>query len=155
MSRRAAIDATMEDVLLTWHEMYAVGHGGLDIEHRRLLGIINRIHEAESRKDAAQQLLALSNSLYFAAMEHFRHENALMRDIIAGAYLSRLGCNNISEATVNEHCAEHASALIELENMLHAFASSAEVSLAARLRDWFVEHATRHDAQLRAFFLPD
>ncbi len=140
-------------MLLKWQEMFAVGHQGLDIEHERLLGFINRIYEAESN-GASQQILNLLNALYLTAMEHFRHENSLMRDIIAGAYPPRGGCGNISEAIVNEHCAEHAHSLIELESMLHSFDSNRKADLANRLRDWFVDHATKHDAHLRTFFQP-
>ncbi len=146
---------TMENALLKWQEIFAVGHQGLDKEHARLVGIINQIHEAESGACASQQLLDLANMLYLTAMEHFRHENSLMRDIITGAYLPRAGRLSISEDIVNEHCAEHANALIELESLLHSFVFDQRASLAECLRDWFVDHAIKHDAQLRAFFQPE
>lgn len=137
---------------MLWQRIYAVGHEELDIEHERLLGIINEICVAEFRKSAPQQLISLLNSLYLAATEHFRHENSLMRDIIAGAYLPRASHEKMSEAIINEHCAEHARALIELEDMLHSFVSNQDTVMAKSLRDWFVDHATQHDAHLRAFF---
>ena len=140
-------------MLLEWQETFAVGHAELDAEHQRLLRIINQIHESETG-NASSQTPNLLTALYLTAMEHFRHENLLMRDIIVGAYLPRDGCENISEATVNEHCAEHARALIELEGMLHGYASDLRAHLPARLRLWFVDHATKHDAHLRAFFQP-
>ena len=128
-----------------------MGHAGLDAEHQRLLGIINQIHESEAGS-ASSRTLNLLGALYLTAMEHFRHENSLMRDIIVGAYLPHDGCKKISEATINEHCAEHARALIELENMLYGHPPDDRAHLAARLRLWFVDHATKHDAHLRTFF---
>ena len=141
-------------MLLEWQERYSVGQRGLDDEHERLVGIINQIHAAEAGACTPEQLSNLANSLYLVAMEHFRHENALMRDIITGAYLPRTGGRKMSEEIVNEHCAEHANALIELETMLHSFASDG-ASLAICLKVWFVDHALKHDAHLRAFFQPE
>ena len=145
----------MENVLFQWQEKFIVGHKGLDVEHERLFRIINQIYEAETGNRSSQQLVSLLNTLYLTAMAHFRHENSLMRDIIAGAYLPRTGCAKISEAIVNDHCAEHANALIELETMLHSFASSDGASLSIVLKDWFIDHALKHDAHLRAFFQPE
>ena len=85
-------------------------------------------------------------------MEHFRHENLLMRDIIVGAYLPRGGCKKLSEAAINEHCDEHARALIELETLLNGYSSDRRAPLLNRLGLWFVDHGTKHDAHLRAFF---
>jgi|SRR5579863_2534484 len=148
--------ATAKDnALLKWQENFGVGHRGLDTEHRRLVGIINQIHDAEAAACTPRQLLDLANALYVVAMEHFRHENALMRDIIAGAYLPPSGGQKISEDVVNEHCAGHANALIELETMLHSAVSDDHARLAALLSDWFVDHALKHDAHLRAFFQPE
>src|SRR5579872_6543468 len=101
------------DMLLTWRKVYGVGHQALDAEHQRLVHLINRIYEAE-QSSATSLALDLLKALHLTSMEHFRHENSLMRDIIAGAYQSGVDCKNISEATVNEHCAEHARSLIEL-----------------------------------------
>jgi hypothetical protein len=85
-------------------------------------------------------------------MEHFRHENALITDIIAGAYPAREGC--MSEAIANEHRAEHARALIALESLVRLHALGREKDLALHLMNWFVGHATDQDARLRTYFLP-
>lgn len=148
-------DLARQNRLLKWQEMFAVGHQGLDAEHQRLIGIINQIQEAEAAARTPQHLMELANRLYLAAMEHFRHENSLMRDILTGAYLPLADRRSISEAFVNEHCAEHANALIELETLLRSFVFDQGASLAACLRDWFVDHAVKHDSQLRRFFQSD
>ena len=140
-------------MFLKWQKTFAVGHVGLDAEHQHLLGIINQIHEAEAA-NAPNRTINLLSALYLTAMVHFRHENALMRDIIVGAYLPRKGCESIGEATINEHCAEHARSLIELESMLHAYGSDHTANLPAHLKMWFVDHVTIHDAHLRTFFQP-
>jgi hemerythrin-like metal-binding protein len=139
------------DMLLKWQEAFCVGHRQLDSEHRRLLHIINAIHKAEAA-GATTQTTQLLNNLYLTAMEHFRHENALICEIIAGAYRDPAGC--MSEAIANEHRAEHARALIALESLVHLHALGREKDLALHLMNWFVGHATDQDAQLRTYFRP-
>jgi hemerythrin-like metal-binding protein len=138
-------------MLLKWQETFSVGHRQLDAEHRRLLDIINAIHEAETG-GALTQATHLLNDLHLTAMEHFRHENALITDIIAGAYPGPAG--SLSEAIANEHRAEHARALIALESLVRLHALGREKNLALHLMNWFVGHATDQDARLRTYFQP-
>jgi hemerythrin-like metal-binding protein len=139
------------DILLEWQDAFCVGHWQLDTEHRRLLDTINAIHEAESGGNSLQTTRLL-NDLHLMAMEHFRHENALLSDIIAGAYSGSAAC--LSEAIANEHRAEHARALIALECLLHRNGLGREKNLALHLTNWFVGHATDQDARLRSYFQP-
>ena len=44
---------------------------------------------------------------------------------------------------------------MELESMLRSFDCNCQVDLAVRLRHWFIDHATKHDAHLRGFFQPE
>ena len=142
---------TGDDMLLEWQEAFGVGHWQLDAEHRRLLDTINAIHEAETGGDRVQTVRLL-NDLHLMAMEHFRHENTLLSDIIAGAYPGSGAC--LSEAIANEHRAEHARALIALESLLRRHGLGREKHLALQLTNWFVGHATDQDARLRSFFQP-
>jgi hemerythrin len=145
----------MEDVLLDWRETYAVGHLGLDLEHKHLVDLINQISAV--RAEASRQLSSLIEAFYFAAVGHFRHENSVMRDILDGAYLLpdiRMR-QFMGEAAVNDHCAEHARALIELEHILQSFIAAKNrdgSALASDLRNWFLDHAVNHDARLKEVF---
>jgi hemerythrin len=140
-----------EEMLLKWQEAFCIGHRQLDAEHRRLLDIINAIHEAETG-GALTRKAHLLNDLHLTAMEHFRHENALICEIVAGAYPGSAAC--LSEAIANEHRAEHARALIALESLVRLHALGREKDLALQLMNWFVGHATDQDAQLRAYLQP-
>jgi len=145
----------MGDAFLSWQETYAVGHLGLDREHKLLIELINEISGA--RAAASRQLPDLSNAFYFASVEHFRHENSVMRDILGGAYLlpDALARQFLSEAAINDHCAEHAQALINLERILQDFSASRILDgsvLASDLRIWFLDHAINHDAHLKQVF---
>lgn len=148
----------MGDAFLCWQETYAVGHLGLDLEHRRLVEFINDISGIGAGMDGSQHLSELSNAFYLASVEHFRHENSVMRDLIVGAYLlPGAGVRHmaISKAAINDHCAEHAQALIEMEGRLQAFFAGQDrhgATLASMLRGWFLDHVINHDAHLKEVF---
>jgi hemerythrin len=148
----------MGDAFLGWQDAYAVGHLGLDLEHRRLVALINDISGIGAGTDGARHLSDLSNAFYLASVEHFRHENAVMRDLIVGAYLLPGGGVRhmaIGEAAINDHCAEHAQALIQLEGRLQIFFAGQDrqgAILASVLRSWFLDHVINHDAHLKEVF---
>lgn len=148
----------MGDAFLCWQEAYAVGHLGLDQEHQRLVELINDISGVGAGPDGLQHLSNLSNAFYFASVEHFRHENSVMRDLIVGAYLLPGGAARrmaVSEAAINDHCAEHAQALIRLESILQTFFAGQDrqgPTLASALRTWFLDHVINHDAHLKDVF---
>lgn len=147
----------MGDAFLSWRETYAVGHLGLDREHRRLVELINEISSIGVGINASHQLFSLLNAFHLASVEHFRHENSVMRDLIEGAYLfpsDGVQQGLISETAVNDHRAEHARALIKLERVLQAFTKTDQpgTTLASELKFWFLDHAVNHDAHLKELF---
>ena len=148
----------MGDTFLCWQEAYAVGHLALDLEHRRLVALINDISGVRATADGPKSLLDLSNAFYLASLEHFRHENSVMRDLIVGAYLlPGAGAPRVAirEAAINDHRAEHAQALISLESRLQSFFAGGDrqgLTLASVLRSWFLDHVIKHDAQLKEVF---
>jgi hemerythrin len=75
------------------------------------------------------------NALTMATVEHFRHEDAVLRLELRG---------KMAADAINEHLA-HAMSLTELESILHAIMSRTEEhdrSPKLKLTDWFLAHAT-------------
>ena len=146
----------MELPFLPWTGEYAIGHAALDAEHRRLVEVINEVCAFENTGCAPEQLKPLLEALTVATVAHFKNENTVMREI--SGWASRLDAEHraavdmMSAAAVNEHCAEHAKALLELESIIHAFyfgADSDRETLGKTLIDWFLEHALEQDLDLR------
>jgi hemerythrin-like metal-binding protein len=136
----------MELLFLIWTEGYAVGHKGLDAEHRQLVEAINEICSAEYAEFSSDKLLSLLNALILLAVEHFKQENIVMHEL-----------SNSTDhfEAINEHCAHHAEALVALESIALAVGprtGSAQQHLGQKLIDWFNEHAIRHDEELRVLF---
>jgi hemerythrin len=146
----------MEPHFLIWTKGYSIGHAGLDAEHRQLVDAINRVCVVESAGGAADELTPLLDALVILAVEHFKHENTLLRELDCLAAPLQEGLpairNVISASAVNEHCAEHARSLLQLESIMHISGCDTEAkreSLGKTLIDWFTEHALEHDADLK------
>jgi hemerythrin-like metal-binding protein len=149
----------MESPFLAWGEIFAVGHEGLDAEHRHLIAAINEIHSAQCAKQTFTQLEPRFSALKLAAEAHFKHENSVMRkintDTITSPEKRTARLKAMSNAVINEHIAEHAQALLKLGSIIHTFKAridTAEPNLSFDLRDWFIEHAIKRDAHLKAVF---
>lgn len=148
----------MVSTFLQWIDAYAVGHDGLDAEHRRLADLINGIYIAECVRNTKQMGLLLEE-VRQAAASHLRHENSVMREVrnraahAAGGHKAFLEA--MTAAVIDEHIAEHARSLQQIGAIVHAFQSTEHVAMQPigdALRDWFVEHAVKYDAHLKAVF---
>jgi hemerythrin len=148
-----------EDVFVVWMAAYEVGHTGLDVEHRRLVDSINRIHSAETNGRAPSQIAILLTEFESVAVEHLRHENSVMRemgDFVAHSQENRLQyLKAMSDAVIEEHIVEHAVALLGLRKIIREYQSehcTDDHLVSNSLRNWFVEHAVKYDAHLKAVF---
>lgn len=146
----------MELQFLAWTKEYAIGHTGLDAEHRQLVNAINEVCSVEYAGRAVDELRPLLEALTILAVGHFKHENTLLRELSCLATHLQAGSpsieNIISASAMNEHCAGHARALLQLESIIRTFGYDAESNqgnLGKMLMDWFTEHALEHDADLR------
>ena len=146
----------MELQFLAWTDAYAIGHTGLDAEHRQLVDAINEVCSVGYVDCSADELKRLLEALTILAVEHFKHENTLLREL--GCLVTRLQGvsltikNIVGVSAVNEHCAEHARALLQLESIIRISDCDTEShrgNLGKMLMAWFTAHALEHDANLR------
>lgn len=146
----------MEPHFLVWNEEYSIGHTGLDAEHRQLVDMINQVCAVEQAGGVADELTPLLEALVILAVEHFKHENTLLRELSWLAVPLQEGHpaikSVISASAANEHCAEHARALLQLQSINRAsdcIGNANQSPLGKTLIDWFTEHTLGHDAVLR------
>jgi hemerythrin len=138
--------------------VFAVGHDVLDAEHRGLMEIINKLCAAVLTKLEPEELRAVADELRRATKIHFRHENAVLKKIgadMGSATQSRrfreADLIAMTAAALRDHVAEHGRALTSLESILRPCrAGSGELAHCAELKDWFVQHAIKHDAHIKA-----
>ena len=154
MSRNEVI-ITMKRQFLVWTKEYAIGHAGLDAEHHQLVNAINEVCSVEYAGCKLDELRPLLKVLTILAVEHFKHENTLLRELgCLATHLQGTSSaikNIISVSAVNEHCADHARALLQLESIIRTSDCYTESNrgIGKLLIDWFTEHALEHDADLR------
>ena len=147
----------MDLPFLQWIDGYAVGHEGLDAEHRRLVDLINEIHIAELAGNA-KQVGHLLDIFREATAEHLGHENVTMCEVESRAAQVTGGrqafLEAMSAAVIGEHIVDHARSLQQLDSIIRAFhlAPAEGKQIGDALRGWFVERAVKYDAHLKAVF---
>jgi hemerythrin len=140
---------------LTWSESYAVGHKVLDAEHRHLVELINEVSEAVQSRASREQVASLLRVLRGVAVEHIRQENSVLWELKSGNYEPLRGrpqtphfLKAMADAAFDEHMAEHAT----LMESFDAIGSAPLDMLCETLGVWFLDHAVKHDARLKAIF---
>jgi len=140
---------------LTWSESYAVGHKVLDAEHRHLVELINDVSDAVQSKASPEQIASLLRVLRDVAVEHIRQENSVLWELKSGNYEPLKArpqtphfLRAMADAAFDEHMAEHAT----LMESFDAIGSAPITTLCEALRVWFLDHAVKHDARLKAIF---
>jgi hemerythrin len=140
---------------LGWVETYSVGHPELDNEHRELIAHINELHDAVEAQRDHGHLRNLLAELKKAAIDHFAHENAVLRELAASKNLSPGYVKAMSNAAIQEHIVAHRHSAAELESFilraLHQ-PGSATAELCDDIKRWFIDHAVKHDAHIKAVF---
>ncbi len=99
--------------LLHWKEEYSVGIEAVDHEHRELIDLVNRLHDALDGPAAKFTVPAFFGDLLKGISAHFALEEKIMRD---QAY-DQLG----------PHKADHERLLDDLCDMMQAYEHSEEV----------------------------
>jgi len=141
----------MKDLLL-WSENLAIGHPGLDTEHRHMLDLINEVITVVGfNGDPSAQLKTLRG----LAVEHVGNENRILWQLQAGTLellQEHPGMRKIlkmmARSRINDHMTEHHGFLARLDVIVRNGANT----LCEELRGWFLDHALSYDAGLKEIF---
>jgi hemerythrin-like metal-binding protein len=140
---------------LPWNESFALGHQGLDAEHRHLVGSINEIRAAICSHEGPDQLANLLKALRDVAVEHIRHENSILWQIRSGTYeplqtraRTQPFLDVMAKVAFDKHMDEHDQLLARLDTIIDGPVDT----LSNELKAWFIDHAHGYDADLRAIF---
>ncbi|MDE2182494.1 MAG: hypothetical protein KGJ78_05680 [Alphaproteobacteria bacterium] len=136
---------------LKWSEAFAVGHPGLDQEHRSIVDAINAIARVDPSPHPPAHLQDLLTELRGTAARHFDHENAILRHILASAETQTYSphfLRAMSRGALAQHIDNHERDLGALETI----GADANRPLHEELEHWFFSHAVKFDAHLKALF---
>jgi len=119
---------------IEWKEGFSVGLPDIDQQHRRLLAIINRLHDAMKTGSARAQIIGVVDELVAYTHEHFTYEERLM---IAAKYPG-----------VREHIRKHRAMTAQVaaycEKVRHDKAST-PLQLMEFLKGWLSNHILHTD----------
>lgn len=139
---------------LEWNNAYSVGNSVLDAEHRELISRINEIC-ARRAADNSEVRHSLFQTLLKFVKHHFAHEDGILRKVAQADAGTSEDAKTISRATIREHIASHALSLANLniigERITNATPDERQRQYDA-LKIWFIDHAVKHDAHLKAMF---
>lgn len=144
------------DQVLAWSDSFAVGHKPLDSEHRHLVELINAIGLMISAKDPIRPTdLLLPKVLHRLAVEHIKHENAILHEIKSGSYMpwgrrtqTAPHLKKMAATAFDQHVVEQTAILDRLSEIV---AGPVE-TLCDGLKSWFVEYVHGYEADLKPLF---
>lgn len=119
---------------IEWQETYSVGLPEIDTQHRRLLSVINQLHDAMKMGGKAAALETVMNELVSYTRYHFAYEERLME---AAGY-----------AGLAEHRRRHSAMVAQVESFQMAISSghaSVSLQLMAFLKSWLTRHILETD----------
>lgn len=123
-----------------WAKDMVIDQGPIDEDHRKLVNLVNTLHDATSQGRGHEVVGKLLGELILDTAEHLRHEEAVME---------QAGFPNL-----DRHKIGHRAFVAELEKLQQRY-QQGSISVAAQLssvlRDWLSLHIRRNDKELHEF----
>jgi hemerythrin len=123
--------------LIEWKSEFSLGVPQVDTEHKDLIDLINRLHQAAQSREHNATIVDFLEKLYAGAARHFAHEELMMQARRYTAY--------------EAHRTDHQRLLNEVATMIVEYKDGAlnnTEDMATRLYDWFCIHFKSYDAPL-------
>ncbi len=123
--------------LIKWKEEFSVGVAAVDLEHRELIELINRLDADMMEYATKGNVLRALGDIYARISAHFALEEKIMRDAGYEGYAT--------------HKQDHElllDALLEIIDSVDAAGRYDRAALSKSLDSWFSDHFQTHDAKL-------
>jgi len=125
-----------------WSETLSVGIEEIDEQHKVLVEMVNKMHEAIHQRHGSDVVIAILSDLTDYTRIHFAVEESLMRILGFQGY--------------EEHKAVHEELLHSVQDLQEKVASgkkSIGFELMHFLKTWLTKHIMEEDMQYSSFFL--
>jgi hemerythrin-like metal-binding protein len=122
--------------LLRWQPNFTIGIAEVDHEHRTLIDLINRLHDALGERRSGERVEAFLGEIFADIAAHFALEEKVMRERRYDA--------------LAEHKADHERLLDDLRDLMDEQAQGLPLDdkqFGARLAEWFSRHFQTQDAR--------
>lgn len=114
---------------VSWKEEYSVGVPQLDAQHRRLVDIMNSMHEAMLMGGKPEALQAVLDDLVAYTRHHFSYEEQLME--------------KAGYPGLEEHKRKHRAMVAQVEGF-HTEITSGKATVSLKLMSFLKDWLTRH-----------
>lgn len=128
---------------MEWNKGYSVGVAIFDDEHKKLIAIINQLHEAQASEVDKLALLRISDNLVEYTLMHFRHEEMYFDDWAYPDAAAHIAIH----AKLRRQVFDYRKQIQEKDSRELA------EELAVFLRDWLTQHILVEDRQYGVFLL--
>lgn len=125
---------------IAWSDTFSVGVQELDDQHKKLVGMINRLIDEQKELTQPETIADLITEMTDYALEHFRAEEYLMAEY---GYEKK-----------NEHVEIHQQFIKKTQEFMVAAAGPNLLSKALLefLKSWLVSHILNEDMQYKLLF---
>ena len=125
--------------LVEWKDDFETGIPSADYEHRKLIELINELHEGLGDRPERQAVVSVLEEIMVRFSSHFRIEEDAMRERKYDEY--------------HGHREAHERLLGEVRGVADAVAAGGDIpdGLRGRLESWFLAHFRGPDARLHKF----
>jgi len=127
---------------LKWKSGYSVGIASIDVQHRKLIELINSLQAAVDYSTGEHFERKALEELVDYTKTHFKYEEELMEQ---NGY-----------ADFESHCSEHARMIARVEEVLLAYHADPHNALHEALnflKDWLINHINGTDKQYSQFLI--
>jgi hemerythrin len=125
---------------IEWSDSYSVGIKAMDDQHKKLIDLLNQLHEAMKMGKGNAEISTILKGLADYTRFHFTAEEQLMRD------------NNFPGLIIQQN--RHKDFVTKLQEFqTEAQSKSVSTSLKVRdfLRDWLIDHISGEDKKYTKF----
>ena len=126
----------MKTVKISWSADFSVQSQHIDLQHQKLIAIVNDFNQAVSRGDGAKIAYAILNRLVQYSETHFRDEEQLMQ-------MARFPADQL-EAHIKEHEKLTENIFQHCENW-HTYGVESFPGIGKFLAEWLLDHILTAD----------
>lgn len=120
--------------ILTWSDDLKVGHPTIDADHRKLVDLINHLHDAMSRGEGREMVGDILDDLHLYTRSHFAREEQIQRQTGFPDHPA--------------HRREHEALILQISDLRRRFEKN-DIALTLDvmrfLRDWLKKHILERD----------
>ena len=119
---------------ITWKNEYSVGNEEIDSQHKKLIEMINELHEAMTQGKGNKMVGEIVLKMVDYSKVHFSAEEKMMQ--------------NFKYSGMADHIKEHQAFIAkaqEYEEQIKSGSFNVSISIATFLKDWLTNHILKID----------